>query len=386
MNNRLVTIIVVLVGLSTATPTIASQPSGRARVRLKPAVTVHGQKVWLGQIAEISGPAVWCNRLSDFVIDDDFSPGQSHRIRMVDLVDALLDGGFNLLDIELTGAGWCQVSRPKAARPAPSKPKGQVTEQPRLDRPPAGHLQVNPKLEQGERARNLAHRIKQFIADKLHPLPKGGLVNVTFDRVANRLLALGQDEYQFQIQRAGKAGDDHSRSMWLGMVPLRVQVYKSGKLIEKAVLLVDVDVSVPALVARRTINSKQVIQADDVERVLRGHFRRLDKKPIADVRQLAGMRARRLIPAGSVITADMIEPAPLVKRGELVTVLYRSGGLSIRAVGRARETGMKGQLITVQNESTRQVFVAQVIGAGVVQLKGSGYQPASDHQAVLGVK
>ena len=57
---------------------------------------------------------------------------------------------------------------------------------------------------------------------------------------------------------------------------------------------------------------------------------------------------------------DWVEPT-LVARNDLVTVLYDRNGLSITLQAKAMASGVKDQVIEVQNMSSHKVFNARVV-------------------------
>ena len=57
---------------------------------------------------------------------------------------------------------------------------------------------------------------------------------------------------------------------------------------------------------------------------------------------------------------DWVEPT-LVNRNDLVTVVYEHGGLSITLQAKALASGIKDQVIEVQNPSSHKVFNARIV-------------------------
>lgn len=87
-----------------------------------------------------------------------------------------------------------------------------------------------------------------------------------------------------------------------------------------------------------------------------------------DTAQALGKTLRRPLAAGSVLTPEALESARVVRRGELVTLLGRAGGIEVRAQGKALADGGEGDSITVENGSSRRVVQGVVRGAGVVEV------------------
>lgn len=81
-----------------------------------------------------------------------------------------------------------------------------------------------------------------------------------------------------------------------------------------------------------------------------------------------GHEATRRLPAGTVIRSADVAPPRLVKRGEPVTLLVQSGGLSISAQGRALADGRRGDLVRVVATATNRTLDGVVAAPGTVRI------------------
>lgn len=89
---------------------------------------------------------------------------------------------------------------------------------------------------------------------------------------------------------------------------------------------------------------------------------------LSDLEQVQGQQLRRPAAAGSALTPELVEAPRLVRRGELVTVTARTGGIEIRTQGKAMRDGVQGERIPVENASSRRVVEGQVTGRGQVEV------------------
>jgi flagella basal body P-ring formation protein FlgA len=89
---------------------------------------------------------------------------------------------------------------------------------------------------------------------------------------------------------------------------------------------------------------------------------------LSDPAQAAGKQLRRPLPSGATLTPDAVGVAPQIRRGQLVTLLGRSGGLEIRAEGKALADAGTGERVSVENTSSRRTVVGVVRGDGVVEV------------------
>lgn len=102
-----------------------------------------------------------------------------------------------------------------------------------------------------------------------------------------------------------------------------------------------------------------------------GDFERKDIQPAMARGALraadaAGMATTRDLMAGNPVRlGDLAAPA-LVRRGEAVTILVRSGAMTISAPGRALNDGAMGAGIRVVNLATNRTLEARVEGSGRV--------------------
>jgi flagella basal body P-ring formation protein FlgA len=117
---------------------------------------------------------------------------------------------------------------------------------------------------------------------------------------------------------------------------------------------VDIRREVPLLVLRRAIGRGESIGAADVsvqKRVLAG----LGSPYVARIEDLAGRQARRPLPEGTAITADALNAALLIHRGQDVTLMTSAGGIEVRAPGRALADASASQRLRVQNLASLKV-------------------------------
>ncbi len=81
-----------------------------------------------------------------------------------------------------------------------------------------------------------------------------------------------------------------------------------------------------------------------------------------------GREALRNLPAGSIVrSTDIIAPR-LVRRGEPVSVVVRTGALAIATPGKALGGGAAGDLVRVVILSTNRTLDGIVAGAGEVRV------------------
>lgn len=101
-------------------------------------------------------------------------------------------------------------------------------------------------------------------------------------------------------------------------------------------------------------------------RVERHDVGRLPGGYLADIGAARHMVLRRALPAGTVLTPQMVEPPRLVQRGQRVILMAESAAISVRVAGEALADGGLGDRVRVRNLSSRQVVEGTVLSRGVV--------------------
>jgi len=343
--HRLIVAAVVWVGL-TGSAAAATSQSECLTVRLMPEVTLDTVVVKLGQIAEITGPETEAQAAGQLVVAENVTEGSKFVTRAWKVSELLSQAGVDLARVTITGSAACRAGVVRSA----GVPRSPVEESAALP------LKLTSKL--GGPA-SLEARIRRIICERLREdLPEGSRVKISFTATVKPLLAMTDPPYTFRIART-------SGSRRVGLLAFKVGLYKGGKLLRNVRIQARVEAHGRLWVACRTINRKAQLGESDVEQCWR-EIKSIKQKFVTDLATLTAGRARRMIPAGTVITADLLESKPLVKRGQLVNVICRRRGLEIKMAALAMQTGFKDQLITVRNERSKQTFQGRAIRPGVV--------------------
>jgi flagella basal body P-ring formation protein FlgA len=89
--------------------------------------------------------------------------------------------------------------------------------------------------------------------------------------------------------------------------------------------------------------------------------------PVTNIGQLDGKWTNRWIQAGKVLTSEMFDLIPLVKRGDDVTVIFRTKNVIVKDRGTALQDGRLNEVIKVMNEY-KEPLIGKVIAKGEVLL------------------
>lgn len=90
----------------------------------------------------------------------------------------------------------------------------------------------------------------------------------------------------------------------------------------------------------------------------------------SDPAQLVGKISRQVIFRGSVIHPQLLREPDWVRRGQTVTIIAETNGISVSMSGKAMTTGSKGKFIKVMNLSSKRIIEGIIIRPGVVRVQG----------------
>lgn len=84
--------------------------------------------------------------------------------------------------------------------------------------------------------------------------------------------------------------------------------------------------------------------------------------------RVEGTVAKSRIGKGSTIRDSMIAESPMIRKGDVVKIVAKSGLLTVVAQGISKEEGRMGQQVMVQNIQSNKNIPARVVGPGAVEV------------------
>jgi flagella basal body P-ring formation protein FlgA len=293
---------------------IALAPAPADAASLKPAATVEGDSVRLGDLFEDAGP------LADGIVARAPMPGRRY----------VLDSEWLAETARAHGLVW---------RPSTRFDRIVVERVGRTIGRDAFADSVRDALRRTGELRNIAiefaGRQPEAAISPLAP-PSIDLQSLVVDAPSGRFSALAV------------VGAGH---------PTTVRIPLAGRIV----------VTREVAVLRRQIQAGEIIRPDDLTIAeLREDALRADI--IADAERAVGMAARRALRAGETLREGDVRPPVLVARNANVTLVLRVGGMSLSALGRAMDEGARGDTIRVVNVQTTRTIEAQVVGPDTVMV------------------
>ncbi len=197
--------------------------------------------------------------------------------------------------------------------------------------------------------------IKNFVQrDILQKYNKSRITKICVGQ--DLILPEGKVTYEvFSPQKIGLTGSI--------FVPVSFKV--NGMFQKKIGVQVFLEVLSDVVVTKRPLARYAVITKDDL--LLKTmNARKLSSNVITDIKSVLGKRTKKAINAKTVLKTNLVEFPPLVKRGDVVSMIIEFSGLKIRTIGKIMEKGRKGETLRVLNLDSKRVIYATVLDSKTV--------------------
>jgi flagella basal body P-ring formation protein FlgA len=155
-----------------------------------------------------------------------------------------------------------------------------------------------------------------------------------------------------------------------GSIPAQFRVTIDGELYRILNHRFTIDRYTETLVTKRKIPRGRPIMPGDVE-VIKKEQSIIDEDSFKHVAQVVGLLAVRTLQAGTILTPDLLNVAPVVRKGEFKSVIHSGNGFQIMTRGRLLENGASNDIVRVRLPS-RKIVHAMVIDSKTLRLVRQG--------------
>ncbi|MFV1951191.1 MAG: flagellar basal body P-ring formation chaperone FlgA [Nitrospinota bacterium] len=286
---------------------------------------VSGKMIRLGEIADVSGEdSVMVERLSSVVIGTSPAIGKSRRISK-GIIDASLKRKMidpSLLDIKLPDD--IIVTR--------------------------DYVSI-----QGEKVREI---VRDFLYKSL-PWDRDCIRINEIDYDGDFILPAGKLTFEV-IPLEHSAVRDRTAFSVIFMVDSEVQ--------KRIRVNAYIEVLREVVVSNHSLRANSVVSGEDVV-IEKRYIKGLHPDVFAKVSDVAGKKTRRFIRAGGMFRGEILKTLPLLKKGDMVSIVAESDQVRIITIGRAEENGAKGKMIMIRNLASRKVVYGWVVDSRTVKVE-----------------
>jgi flagella basal body P-ring formation protein FlgA len=205
-------------------------------------------------------------------------------------------------------------------------------------------------------AEKIEGMVKRFILKKV-PWDSSS-VTITVSPVKGIILDQGTVTYEMSARK---------KEDFLGNTNISLAFLVDGRITKKIQVKTKIAVMQDILVSNRALERHDVITEEDV-RLEQMNLAELKTDVMTDSGEVIGKRVKRTVAVNSPLRLNFLEVPPLVKRGDMVTIVAESDVLKITTKGFVTESGCKGEMVKVINVNSRKELFAKVRDARTVEV------------------
>ena len=148
---------------------------------------------------------------------------------------------------------------------------------------------------------------------------------------------------------------------------LAVIVRKGDRVVRNIPVRVETEALVEMVVAARQLEQGSVVTAADTT-TKRADIAAAQGRHVVSPGEVIGRRLRSTLRPNTPFRQDQLEKVPLIKSGQLITIVAENSLLKVTVTGKARSAGAEGDTITVQNLGSLKEFPARIVDANTVMV------------------
>ena len=119
--------------------------------------------------------------------------------------------------------------------------------------------------------------------------------------------------------------------------------------------------NVEVLTYARSLSAGEIVQPQDL---VWGKAAAAPADAPNDAEAIIGLAAKRPLRAGATVSARDVSAPQVIKSGDLITVTYEDGGISLVLQGKAMAAAGLGETLAVQNIASKKIIQAVASGPG----------------------
>ena len=152
-----------------------------------------------------------------------------------------------------------------------------------------------------------------------------------------------------------------------GNASLALIVRVDDRVLKNLTVVVEVEALTEMVIATRTLERGEIIGESDVA-LARRDLAHVQGRFCREPGEVVGLRVKSAVRGNSPLRGDYLERVPVVKSGQLITIVAENEAVRITASGRAKGSGAVGDTIMVQNLSSQKELAGRVVDATTVKV------------------
>ena len=150
-----------------------------------------------------------------------------------------------------------------------------------------------------------------------------------------------------------------------GIQNLKCGFFEKSQLTQTFTIAIRIRTFQNVITSKKRLSRLQTIKKTDLT-LSRCETTHISGDLITRMEQIIGLRTKRLVKPGEILTENMIEKIPLISRGSSVDIYFQKGIIDIIVPGITRQDGNAGEKIRVKCLETNKIFHGSVVDARTV--------------------
>jgi flagella basal body P-ring formation protein FlgA len=207
-------------------------------------------------------------------------------------------------------------------------------------------------------AEEIRSAVSEYV-EKNHPWPAGSMRCMVLGRLSD--VVFPQDSVAFEVVR-------DPREDFIGDTQVSIKYHSGRNLVKEETVRVSMEVLTDVVVTTRELAKSREISKDDVC-VQKRWLKRIPTNLVTAAEDVVGKTLAFNVKPNSEIVKSAVRSHLLIKRGNVVRIVFDNDLFSISTTGISEEDGAKDKVIKVKNLSSNKTIYARVTGDSLVKVE-----------------
>jgi flagella basal body P-ring formation protein FlgA len=199
--------------------------------------------------------------------------------------------------------------------------------------------------------------LDDYLAEQSASLPQVELRLTGVQFPAPYKVPMGRIEHQLIPSRPGV----------LGSRRISIMTRVDDQIVSNQSIRIEIEAMAEIAVAKESLRRGTLLTENQIEMRYQDISRL--SEPVFNSADAVGKIVKRSMRLGEPLQGQQMEYPPLVKRGERVVIEVQHAGMTLSAVGEARQDGREGESIKVVNIGSSREVISQVVAPGLVRVE-----------------
>lgn len=159
-----------------------------------------------------------------------------------------------------------------------------------------------------------------------------------------------------------------SKKKPLGLTPVEVSVSVNAQEIKHIMMYAQVDVKAAAIVSTRWIKRNEPL-TDENSTVVQAYRSKIPLDVLSQKEEVEGKVTKVAVPKGKFLTHSLLDTPPLIKKQDIVDIVFDQKGLKVVTKGIALASGQRDEVIKVRNNDSKRELYGKVKDAHTVEVQ-----------------